>query len=123
MRRTKFCLGADAPKDERGLGLYDLAIHLKQRVGEKINRAACRLGIDHQVAAFRQLEAIGRIMTEVVIGQLRIFPRFADVHRHPTSVGEKFGPAMVAVDRALVLIGWNRSANSETRWYANAARQ
>ena len=45
-------LSADAPEHEGGLRLYDLAVHLEQRVGEKIDRTACRLGIDHQVPAF-----------------------------------------------------------------------
>src|SRR5207248_9362179 len=116
-------LSADSAKHERRLGFHHFTVHLEQRVYEKIDRAARRLGIDHQIAAFRQLETIGRVVAEVVIGQLWIFPRFADIHRHPTSVCEKFCPAMIAVDRALVLIGWNRSANRETRWYANAARQ
>src|SRR5437763_14170010 len=116
-------LSADSTKHERRLGFYHFAVHLKQRVYEKIDRAARRLGIDHQIAAFRQLETICRIMSEVIIRKLGFFPRFADIHRHPASVCEKFGPAMIAVDRALVLIGWNRSANRETRWYANAARQ
>src|SRR5438105_2579307 len=116
-------LSADSAKYERRLRFYHLTIHLKQRVYEKIDWAARRFGINYQVAAFRQLETIGRVVAEIVIGQLWILPRFTDIHRHPTSVCEKFGPAMVAVDRALVLIRWNRSANSETRWYANAARQ
>ena len=123
MKRIEVFLSADSAKYERRLGLYHLTIHLKQRVYEKIDWAARRLGINYQVAAFRQLETIGRIVAEVVIGQFWIFPRFADIHRDPSSVGEKFGPAMIAVDRALVLIDWNRGANSETRWYANTARQ
>src|SRR5438034_350699 len=40
-----------------------------------------------------------------------------DLHTSP------YVAAMIAVDRARVLIGWNRSANSETRWYGNASRQ
>ena len=64
--RLRSHLRADATKHERGLGLHNLAIHLEQWVGEEINRPARRLGIDHQVAAFGQLETIGRIMTEVV---------------------------------------------------------
>src|SRR5438034_134703 len=121
--RNESFLRADAPEYESGLGLYDLPVHLEQGVGEKIDRAAGRLGIDHQIPAFCQLEAIGRIMTEVVIGQLWIFPSFADVHWHPASIGKKFRPAMVAVDRSLIFIGRNRSAYGKTSGYADAARQ
>src|SRR6266481_6987827 len=65
-------LSADAPEHEGGLGLYHLAVYLDQGVGEKIDRAARRLGIDHQIAAFGQLETICWIMTEIVIRQLWI---------------------------------------------------
>src|SRR5207248_10487662 len=114
---------ADAPEHEGGLRLYDLAVHLEQRIGEKIDRTARRLGIDHQIATFGQLETIGRIMAEVVIGQLWIFPRFTDIHWHPASISQKFGPAMVALNRALVFVGGNRSADRKTRRYADTARQ
>src|SRR6266700_3787786 len=116
-------LSADAPEHEGGLGLYHLAVYLDQGVGEKIDRAARRLGIDHQIAAFGQLETICWIMTEIVIRQLWIFPRFTDIHRHPASICVKFRPAMVAFDRALILVGWNRRANGKTRVYSDAARQ
>jgi len=46
-------LGADAPECERGLGLDYFAIHLQQWINEKINRAARRLRINHQITAFR----------------------------------------------------------------------
>jgi len=49
--RCRIFLCADAPELEGGLGFYDFAVHLQQRVGEEINRAARRLGIDYQVAA------------------------------------------------------------------------
>src|SRR5262245_25685903 len=62
-------------------------------------------------------------MTEVIIGQLWVFPRFTDVDRHPLTVCEKFGPAMIALDLALVLIGWNGRADGETRGYVDASRQ
>src|SRR6266487_385684 len=116
-------LRPDAPERERGFGLHNLAVHLEQWVGEKIDRAARRLGIDDQIAAFGQLEAIGRIMTEVVVGQLRVLPCFTNIHGHPASISEKFGPAMVALNRALVLVGRNCSADRKTRRYADAARQ
>ena len=85
MKRIEVFLSADSAEYER-LGFYHLTVHLKQRVYEKIDRAARRLGINYQIAAFRQLETIGRIVAEVVIGQFWIFPRFADIHRHLTSV-------------------------------------
>src|SRR6266576_5990240 len=116
-------LSADSAKYERRLGFYPPTVHLKQRVGEKIDRTARRLGIDHQIAAFGQLETIGRIMTEVVVGQLGILPRFTDVHWHPASISKKFGPAMVALNRALILVGRNCSTDRKTRRYADAARQ
>src|SRR6266513_4143253 len=116
-------LSADSAKYERRLGFYHLTVHLKQRVGEKIDRTARRLGIDHQIAAFSQLETIGRIMTEVVVGQLRVLPCFTNIHWHPASISEKFGPAMVALNRALVLVGGNCIAYRKTRRYADAARQ
>jgi len=116
-------LCADAAEHESSLGFYYLAIHFEQGVDEKVDRAAGRLGIDHQISAFGQLETIRRIMAEVIISQLWIFPRFADIHRYPASIGEKFGPAVVALDRALFFIGWNRRTNGEARRYSNAARQ
>jgi hypothetical protein len=61
-------------------------------------------------------------VTEVVIDQLWIFPSFADIYRDPASIGEKFGPAMVAVDCALAFVRGNGRADRETRWYADAAR-
>ena len=45
-------LCADAPECESGLGFHDLPIHLEQRIDEKIDWAARRLRIDHQVPAF-----------------------------------------------------------------------
>ena len=62
-------------------------------------------------------------MTEVIIGELWIFPRFTDVHWHPASIGEEFSPAMVAVDRSLIFIGGNCSADGKAGGYAYAARQ
>src|SRR5438132_1529263 len=70
-----------------------------------------------------QRETIRRVVAEVVVGQRWIFPRFTDIHRHPASICEKFRPAMVAFDRALILVGWNRRANGKTRRYSDAARQ
>ena len=64
MKRIEIFLSADSAKYERGLGFYDLTIHLKQRVYEKIDWAGRRFGINYQVAAFRQLETIGRVVAE-----------------------------------------------------------
>src|SRR5439155_26730116 len=114
---------ADATEHEGGLWLCYLAVHFEQGIGQKIDRTAGRLGIDHQIAAFRQFETICRIMTEVVIGQLWIFPSFADVHRHPASICKKFGPAVIAVDRSLIFVGGNRRADRKAGGYAYAARQ
>src|SRR6266545_7449923 len=112
----------DTAEHESCFGFYYLAIHLEQGVNEKVDRPAGRLGIDDQISTFGQLETICRIMTEVVISQLWIFPRFADIHRHPVSIGEKFGPAMVTFDRAFVFIGGNRRANRKARRYSDATR-
>jgi hypothetical protein len=60
-------------------------------------------------------------MTEVVISQLWIFPCFADVHWYPAAICEKFSPAMVTFDRALVFIGGDRRAYGKTSGYADAA--
>src|SRR5207237_3109510 len=98
------CSGPDAPEGEGGLRFDDLAVHLKQRIGEEIDRAACGRGIDHEVAAFRQLETVGWIMAEIIAGELRILPRFTDVHRHPTFVSKQFSPTMVPFDCAFVLV-------------------
>src|SRR5215831_19412619 len=106
-RSPKFCLRANAPELESGLGLDDLAVHLKQRINEEINRSAFRFWIDHQIAPLCQFKSVSRIVTEIVIGQLRVLPRFTDVYRNPLTVSEKFGPAMIALDLALVLVRWN----------------
>src|SRR6266567_4224668 len=113
----------DAPERERGFGLHNLAVHFEQWVGKKIDRAAGRPGIDHQIPTFRQFETIGRIMAEVVISQLWVFPSFADVHRHPAPIGKKFGPTMVAVDRSFILVGGNCRADRKAGGYAYASRQ
>src|SRR5262245_58322872 len=62
-------------------------------------------------------------MTKVIISQLRVLPCFADVYRHPLTVCEKFGPAMIAVDLTCILVHWNRRADGETRGYVDASRQ
>ena len=67
-------LRADPPELEGCLGFYDLAVHLQQWIGEKIDRSALRLRIDDQIAALRQLKPIGGIMTKIVISKLRVFP-------------------------------------------------
>ena len=62
-------------------------------------------------------------MTKIIIGELWVLPRFTNVHRHPLTVREKFSPAMIALDLALILVGWNGRADGETRGYADASRQ
>ena len=62
-------------------------------------------------------------MTKIIIRQFRVLPRFTDIHRNPLIVREKFGPAMVALDLALLLVGWNSRADGETRGYVDASRQ
>src|SRR5947209_6673992 len=62
-------------------------------------------------------------MTEIVVGQFGILPRFADVHRDPTSVRKKFGPAMIPLYNTLIFIGGNTCANGETGGNAYATRQ
>ena len=115
-------LGANAPELESGLGFYDLAVHLKQRINQEIDRSAFRFWVDHQIATLRQFKPIRRIMTKIIISQLRVLPRFTDIHRHPLTVREKFGPAMIALDLALILVGWNGRADGETRGYVDASR-
>src|SRR6266446_999271 len=114
---------SDAAEREGSLRFYDLAVHLEQRIDEEIDRAAGGRGIDHQVAAFRQLETIGRVMAEIIAGEFWILPRFTDINGHPAFVGKKFRPTMVAFDCALVLIRRNGCADSKTRRDADAARQ
>ena len=80
MRRIEVFLSADSAECEGRLGFYHLTVHLKQGGCEKIDWAARRLGINYQIAVC-QLETIGRVVAEVVIGQLWIFPRFADINR------------------------------------------
>src|SRR6188472_1581049 len=116
-------LRTNAPKFESGFRLYDLAVHLKQRIDQEIDRPAFRFRVDHQIATFRQLKPIRWVMAKIIIGQLRVFPRFTDIHRNPLIVREKFGPAMVALDLALLLVGWNGRADGETRGYIDASRQ
>jgi hypothetical protein len=64
MRRIEVFLTAVPAEYERRLGFYHLTAHLKQRVSEKIDWAARRLGINYQMSAFRQLETIGRVVAE-----------------------------------------------------------
>src|SRR5207244_13522378 len=115
--------GADPTECESCLGFDYFAVHFEQWIDEKIDRAARRLRVNYQITAFRKFEPVGRIVPEVVISQLRILPSFADIHRNPATICQEFSPAMVAVDRALVLVGWNGCANREPSGYADAARE
>src|SRR6516164_6024993 len=116
-------LRSDAPELESGFGLYDLAVHLEQRINKKINRSAFRFRIDDQIPTLGKFKPVCRIMAKIIIRQLRVLPRFTDIHRHPLTVGEKFGPAMIALDLALILVGWDGRADGETRRYVDASRQ
>src|SRR5881392_3502848 len=62
-------------------------------------------------------------MTKIIISQLWVLPRFTDVYRHPLAVRKKFGPAMITLDLALILVGWNGRADGKTRGYVDASRQ
>src|SRR5206468_8373033 len=117
-----FFLSADAPEHEGSLGLYNLTVHLKQRISQEIDRSAGWLRINHQITALCKFEPVRRIMAKVVIRQLWIFPSLADINRHPPSIGKKFCPAMIAVDCALVFVRGNGRADRETGWYADATR-
>src|SRR5262249_38672219 len=119
----KFCLRPNPPELESGLRFYHLAVHLKQRIYQKVDRSAFGFRIDHQIATLGQFEPISWIMTKIIISELWILPRFTDVYRDPLTVCEKFGPAVVAVDFAFILVGWNGRTNSETRGYVEASRQ
>src|SRR6266566_1861630 len=116
-------LGANAPELKSGLGFDNLAVHFKERISEEINRSAFRFRIDHQIPTLGQFKPISRIMTKIVISELWVLPRFTDVYWYPTIVCEKFGPAMIALDLALILVSWNGRADDETRGYVNASRQ
>src|SRR5436190_2380425 len=113
----------NASELESRLGFYDLAVHFKERISEKIDRSAFRFRIDHQIPALGQFKPISRIMTKIVISELWVLPRFTNVHRHPLTVCEKFGPAMIPLDLALILVSWNGRADGETRGYVDASRQ
>src|SRR5207248_10732148 len=65
-----------ASEFESGLGFYDLAVHFKQWIDQKIDRSAFRLRIDHQIAALGQFKPISWIMTKIIISQLWVLPRF-----------------------------------------------
>src|SRR6185436_18088900 len=82
-----------------------------------------RFRIDHQIAALGQFKPIRRIMTKIIIRELGVLPRFTDIYRHPLTVREKFGPAMVALDLAFIFVGWNGRADGKTRGYVDASRQ
>src|SRR5205807_2977558 len=68
-------------------------------------------------------ETIGRVMPEIVIRQLWILPCFADINGNPATICQELSPAMVAVDRALVFVSGNSSADGKARRDADAARQ
>src|SRR3546814_13875007 len=76
-------LRPNPPELERGIGFYDLAVHLKQRIDKEINRAAFRFRIDYQIAALGQFKPIRRIMTEIIINELWVLPRFTNIHQKP----------------------------------------
>src|SRR5262249_12548115 len=75
------------------------------------------------IPAFAQLEAVRRVMAEIVIRQARVLVGFADIHRHPLAVGKELGPAVVTVDAALVSFGGDGGADGEARWNARLARE
>src|SRR5882724_2885796 len=70
--------------------LDDLPLHFKQRIREEIDRTGRWCRIDDKIAAFCQFETIGRVMTKIVVGQLRIFPSLANVNRDPAVIGQEF---------------------------------
>src|SRR4029077_10918393 len=113
-------LRANGPELERGFGFNDCAVHLKERINKEIDRSAFRFRIDHQIAALRQFKSVRWIMTKIIIRELWVLPRFTDIHRNPLTVREKFGPAMIALDLAIILVGWNGRADCETRGYVDA---
>jgi hypothetical protein len=53
LSRSKPELRTDATEREGGLWLYDVAVHLKQRVRKKVDRSALGFRIDYQVASLR----------------------------------------------------------------------
>src|SRR5438874_2899681 len=113
----------NASELESRLGFYDLAVHFKERISEKIDRSAFRFRIDNQIPALGQFKPVSRIMTKIIISQLWILPCFTDVYRHPLTVCEKFCPTMITLNLTLVLVGWNGRTDSETRGYVDASRQ
>src|SRR6266481_7352275 len=62
-------------------------------------------------------------MTKIIISKLWVLPRFTDVDRHPLTVREKFGPAMVALNLAFLLVGLDGRADGETGRDVDASRQ
>jgi len=92
---------------EAGFRFHSFAVYLQQRIHEKVNWTASWFRIDNQIASFGQLEAIRRIVTEIIIGRRRIFPCFNNIDQDPASVSEEFGPAMVACDCAFAFVRGN----------------
>ncbi len=92
-------------------------------MGEEVDRPRGGARIDDEVAPAAQLDAIGRVVAEVVRRETRVLVRFADVHRPPLAVGIELRPAVVAVDSAVVALGRDRGADGESRRDADGTRQ
>src|SRR4029453_11260225 len=110
-------------ESETGFRLHGFAVYLQQRIRKKVNRTTGWGRIDNQIASFVQLEAIRRIVTEIIVGQLWMLPCFADIDRNPAPIGEEFRPTMVAFDCAFAFVRGDCCADCETGRNPDRARQ
>src|SRR2546430_2608924 len=62
-------------------------------------------------------------MPEIVIRQLWILPRLADVNGNPATICQEFSPTMITVDPALVFVSRNGCTDRKASRNADAARQ
>ena len=95
-----------------------LSADLQHGIGEEVDRSGYWTGFDHQVAAAAEFDAVGRMMTEVIGRQGGTLVTLADVNGPPFPIGLELGPAMIAIDPALVSLRRDGRANGKARGYA-----
>ena len=104
-----------ALKREVRLDLDQLSLDFEHRMREEVDRSRRGARLDDEIAAAAQLDAICRVMAEVVRREARILVAFADVHRPPLAVRVELRPAVIAVDSAVVALRRDRGADRESR--------
>ena len=113
----------DAGKEKFRVDFGGCSSRFEIRINEKIKRPGRGERRSFQIAATANLEAIRRMMAEIIISQGWRFPSFADVDRNPFSIGSEFRPAMIAINDAGIFVRRDGKPDRETGWDADGTRE